>query len=156
MFVDGTLTDVAFVKNPEQSARDLVAWHAMVMAVAEVVLDEKGWPPTDTLVIERQQVYKSYEMRVDPDTILQLTGVVGGLNVFLEANHRFGYLPRDWKTKIHKLKKKEDFTEYIVTRLDAKERLLVESLKGRARSDVVDSVGIGLYHLNRLYDKKTS
>lgn len=145
-FENSELKDIVWVRNPEQTARDFQAWYEMTMAVAEVVMDEKGWAPVDVLVIERQQVYKSYEARIDPDNIIQLTGVAGGLNVFLESTHRFGYLPRQWKSN----KKKDDFTKFILSKMSDDERKLFDGVTGRKLSDCVDAAGIGMYHLGRL------
>ena len=143
-FEDGILKDTGWVANPERHTRDVVSWRAMTHEVGGFVC-EKGWEPIDEVILERQQVFKSYEMRVNPDDILQVTGVVGGLSAWLESNLFYSYLPREWK----KNTKKEVFTEYIVSMLREDELALVSNLKGRQRSDVLDACGIARYHLGR-------
>lgn len=146
VFVDGRLVTAELVKNPEKTARGPKAWRAMAEAV-EAVYWNFGLTaePPDTYVVETMQ-YDSRTRRARVDDLFQLYGVGMYLIPSLVPVEVVGYYPSAWKGSVPG----DIFVERIRGRLTPAE---VQAIKPCAKSlehNVLDGIGLGLFHLGRL------
>ena len=132
MFVDVKLALGRLVKNPSP-ARGPIAWRAMAETFAEAVSGHRG-----LLVVEQM----SFRPGSPAGDLGELCGVIGALSVLPCVEGVKAYEPRTWKgtvpKKIHQPR--------ILKALTAKEKAAIESW----RHDVIDAVGIGLFHTRRM------
>ena len=142
VWVGKTLTRAALVKNPETTLRDMTAWRTMGKAVV-AWLGPVG--PLRVLVCEKPQVYAGRRAGGDPDDLMQLVGVDGALSVLLDAGAYVTYLPRTWKGTVPK----DIHVKRIEAKLTPQEVAAIEKCAPSLRHNILDSIGIGLYHLGR-------
>ena len=141
-FCDETLTYAGLIKNPETTARGPKAWVAMAEVVAREVDDRVLM--THDFASEVPQVYARGPG--DPADLLELAGVVGAVAAVIGAGRATGYLPRVWKGQVPKAV----MCRRIEDRLSDDEKDAVEKCPASLRHNVLDAIGIGLYHLGRL------
>ncbi len=103
------------------------------------------WDPEE-LVIEWPRVYKHQESNVNPDDLMWLVFLLGQVrrlfpNVPAKCVRRM--FPADWKGQVPK----KIMTGRIVSKLNPEEQRVLGKLS--ANHNVVDAVGIGLYHFAR-------
>ena len=137
IFVDGLLVD-AYSTNPPHKERGPAAWGHVARAVWAPLLDAGA----DVVVIEGQVVYP--RSKADPNDILQIAGVAGGLAAIAQAlgAEVVGLLPAVWKGQAPK----------TVLEARSKKKLSAAEL-GSVRPgttlDGWDAVGVGLFYLKR-------
>lgn len=139
VFTDGVLTRALLVKNPEQRLRGPVAWLAMAEAVS---VEVKG---CDELVVEVPQVYGAGKQKGDPNDLIQVAGVGAWVGSALNPKQATGYLPREWKGQVPK----EVHNARIEKKLTTQELSVFDPCPPSLRHNVLDAVGLGLYHLRR-------
>lgn len=116
-------------------------WRGAVNAVANKIYFD-----ATELAIELPQVYDRARSKGDPNDLIQLAAVVGGIVDRLGRKTAI-YLPREWKKQVPK----KIMCERIESRLSEVERAEVElPASAKLKLDVWDAVGIGLHHLGRL------
>jgi hypothetical protein len=142
LWAGARLTRAGYVTSGSKDKRSS-AWLAMSHAVRDWV--GGTWP--DALAVELPQVYRESLLKGDPNDLVDLACVVGGLcEIFSGAKQRV-YLPKEWKGHVPK----EIHHARAKKRLDAAELAGVElpSQKGLAHN-VWDGVALGLTDLGRL------
>lgn len=115
------------------------------------------WPKaTYAVVVERPQVYALGKSKGDPNDLIQVALVAGGVGALLGhvCNAAvFFVTPAEWKGQLPKpasVKQPYIVAERARERLTPEERACVELPKaGKLQWDVWDAVGIGLHHLGR-------
>lgn len=127
--------------TPEARVRSAVA--QMLALIEGGVLREPGEPVGG--VCEMPQVYKHGPgAQVDPDSILLLTLVVGGLLCGSAPMEWRLVKPAAWKGQVPK----EVMGARILKRLDDEERAMVRT-QANDDHNTVDAVGLGLWALSR-------
>jgi hypothetical protein len=140
-FVDGKLLQADLVRNTEKTLRGPGAWVTMAQAVLAEFPGEY-----DVLVVEQQQVYAAGKAKGDPADLLELAGVVGACTALLSWDEVVGVLPKAWKGQVPK----EVHNARILKALSHEERNMVElSCAPSLVHNVIDSVGLGLWFLNK-------
>ncbi len=115
-------------------------WRGMVDAVVSALVG------AFTIAIELPQVYDRSRSKGDPNDLVQLAAVVGGIVDRMVVPATI-YLPREWKKQVPK----KIMCERVEGRLTPEERARVELPNNKKlQLDVWDAVGIGLHHLGRL------
>jgi hypothetical protein len=154
VFSGGLLARAVLIRNPEKVKRDGPAWYSMSQEVGRVF----GQPtcfgtPTSwekfAFVSEIPQVYREGQSaNVDPADLTNLAGVVGAVIGALNPNEVHTYVPAKWKGQVPK----DIHNKRILARLDAEERAILDAVKCPAslKHNVIDAVGIGLFHLGRI------
>jgi hypothetical protein len=121
---------------------------ALEVELARCLLDGKTFSDEDDFdfVAEVPQIYFGNRLRVDPDDLLQLTGVVGACTS-LFPGMCYGYYPREWKKQIPK----EIHHKRLVKVLSEQELKIWENIEGPSTAvhNARDAIGLGLYHLGR-------
>ena len=136
---DGVLVD-AFHVTPRISGRGPTAWGAVAEHVWARL--ELAALDVDVIVLEGQVVYP--RSKADPNDILQVTGVAGGLAALARQAGAtvVHYDPAAWKGQAPK----EVIAARSRARLAACE---LASVRKGATLDAWDAIGIGLHHLQR-------
>jgi len=106
-----------------------------------------------TIIIERPQVYRTAQSRgVDPNDLITLAIQVGQYKEFFEALGRNVHLvlPRDWKGQVPK----KVHHPRILSKLTPGELKIVNHqlqylFSEKAKGDMMDAVGLGLFWLGR-------
>lgn len=146
-FEKGALVYAALIKNTERKARGPQAWWAMAEEVATT--RHAGSPIfliPDVYVVEVPQVYRFGKSKGDPDDLIQLAGVGGAIGARLQALEAHGYYPRQWKGQVPK----DVMAARIESYLNAAELSAIAKCAPSLRHNVLDAIGIGLYHLGRM------
>ncbi len=141
LFRGGRLEQAAYVDGLPHAQR-AQAWTAMVGAVVDFV----GARALDYLAIELPQVYVASRSKGDPNDLIQLAAVVGGLCLAFEAAQQRVYLPAEWKGQAPK----EVIHGRVDKRLNEDEAAAISCRRKGLLHNVKDAVGIGLVFLGRL------
>lgn len=163
---DAQLFRAAYVKNSVTAGNDAAACVAMALAVTEWVaqLQVIPWDVRHTLVLEWPRVLVANRQRaekrsVDPNDLLALVGVDCALAMaYHESMNLVSVHPDTWKGGSVD---KEVMCRRVWGRLSEDERVHVErtprggglhfdGYEGGIQHDVLDSVGLDLWHLDRL------
>lgn len=140
LFQDGKLIRADFWQG-STVLRGPKAWVAVVGQVKDTLLDYEP----DTCVVELPMYYAGKSVGED---ILELSSALGAiLGVVVTVNpgiRLVEYRPRAWKGT---MKKEIHQRVVILPSLDKQEAALIGK---RHREDVIDAVGLGLFHLGRL------
>lgn len=144
VFEENTLVFAGYVRNRNNKATLFEKVSATVHELFDLM------PYESTLAIEIPRVYQGAKQKGDPNDLIALALVVGGCSQQVE--HAIGYYPDQWKGQVPKPKKKSD--RYIIQgrvfeELTVNELILVPKNVGPAW-DVIDAIGIGLFHLGRM------
>ena len=140
-FDNKTLAQTYYVSNPEKKARGPKAWLALLSAV----IKEIPKPSLDlTIVFETMDVYATGKAR--SSDLLELVGVEGVFFGFYAPLGCYHYLPKEWKGQVPK----PIHNKRVEKTLNPKERTKILGLPASTRHNVIDAVGIGLYHLGRM------
>ena len=128
--------------EPEEEIDRALSWALMVEAVAAGLPQIFG----DThLVLELQEIY-THRKGADPNDLLDLAGVVGGLATRWPNENVFSYLPKVWKGQVPK----PTMSERVKTWLKPGELQRVDLPKAKKKQhDVWHAVGLGVYHLRQ-------
>jgi hypothetical protein len=141
LFREGLLEQGTYVEAHSRAQRS-AGWLAMVGAVRDFI----GARPVATLVVELPQVYIQARQKGDPNDLIQLSAVVGGLCVAFERSNQKIYLPAEWKGQVPK----EIVHARAVQRLSEDERGRISCRKKALLHNAMDAVSIGLKFLGRL------
>lgn len=116
-------------------------------AVARAVADWHRGRVVDDLVAEGQQVYGRFTS-TDPNDLLPLAQVVGGVFALVEHKKRHNPLPRQWKGSVAKAV----FTERLRAGLTDQEASLLSALRlpKRTEHNVLDAIGLGKWWLSNV------
>ena len=135
-FTDGILIRAYLVKGPK-TGRGPAAWLVMALEVANR-LSPHFHSSTWTLAIEQMDFNRRSDGR--PADLGELCGVSGALTMCSGIMNIVSYLPSRWKKGVPK----KIHNQRVLARLDAGERRSVPK-----DHNVIDAVGIGLYHCGR-------
>lgn len=137
--------------HPQNPTYHSVLWRGMVDAVDERLYSMFG-PPTagkhkwpDRMVIELPQVYIASRSKGDPNDLIALAGVVGAFAHWF-AGMTTTCSPHSWKGTVPKA----IMNARILKHLSPEEQSKIEKAPKSLLHNTLDSVGIGLAHLNRL------
>jgi hypothetical protein len=143
IFRDRELIRAGLVRNPETTGRGPKVWLAMAREVNEWLRD---LPSADELVLEVMQSYDLRHQKGDQNDLLELAGVGGAIVGILSPERVTGYRPAEWKGQVpkvvHHKRIQRELTEQEVKRIEK----CPESLK----HNVIDAIGIGLFHCKRM------
>lgn len=130
-FVGGVLKRCAFVvgDGPFEVALAVSLWNSV---------------PVSDLVVEGQQIYGRFTA-TDPNDLLPLAQVVGGVFARIRHHNRHNPLPRQWKGSVAKAV----FTERLRADLTDHEAALLSALRlpKRTEHNVLDAIGLGKWCL---------
>lgn len=150
IWLDGKLVNAAYVESAEQKRRGPVAWVAMAAAVEDHVwehMDNEEEDCAHELVMEVPQIYGPEISKADPDDLLQLAGVDGAIARALRFGCPVvGYRPREWKGQTPKA----IHNRRVENALSLAELDTFQRCPSHLRHNILDAVGIGLFHLGRL------
>lgn len=143
---DAQLIRACYVPNDERVGRGPKVWVAMAKKVKFVLLSLTGL--TARFYLEVPQVYGGPRDE-DPNDLIDLAGVVGAIAaMFPDSIHSF-YLPRQWKGTVPKKMMTQRISEQL-----APEELKVIQTAGAKDHNTLDAIGIGLFTLGRLEQKR--
>lgn len=103
----------------------------------------------DEIVIEKPQVYVAARSKGDPNDLVELALVVGwmaGIAWMADNAAAIYYKPSEWKGQ---LPKQVCHDRVIKALMDREREAIVLPPNKRHALDVLDAIGIGLYHLGR-------
>ena len=149
VFENKVLVACAYVRSPNKKDRGARAWKDMGWAAHtwyHKTMD--GWSP-DAVAHEQMQVYRASLQKGDPNDLLELAGVCGWVAALVGTDCKVTpYLPRQWKGQIPK----DVHAKRILGRLNPNEAqvLKAEKIPKSLEHNVIDAIGIGLYHLKRV------
>lgn len=115
----------------------------------------KGLVKTKVLAIELPRIYPLGKSKANPNDIVQLSIRAGRIAEHYDENHTSWYHPQQWKGQVPDkiLYGQEGEPGRIVKLLTNTEKVIVKlSLDNIApgyRHNVLDAIGIGLYHIGR-------
>lgn len=162
------LLAAALVKNPEREAEGAPAFDRMAHAVwlwangaiCEVIerglLDRSG--RVDALIVERQRIYPPRRGgggpfgsgTANPNVILDLASVVGGICATVPARFKLTIQPSQWKGSGRGANKAEN-NRGILAQLSAAELSRAEGLELKTTGhNVIDAIGIGKWAATKL------
>lgn len=141
VFYKSVLVHAELVKNPVVTARGPEAWWGMATAARLKLKD--GWLAPDIYVVEVPQIYRHTR---NPDDLIQLAGIGGAVGCVIKPTSARGYYPREWKRSVNA----EVMCARIESRLTDDEKLAIVKCAPSLRHNVLDSIGVGLFHLGRL------
>lgn len=152
VFRDTELVWASYIRSPNAKDRGPKAWLDMAIQVEAELrslfedLFIEGGTLDAALVVEVPQVYRGAQQKGDPDDLLQLVGVEGWVAGLLRAVRVVGYRPREWKGQVPK--------DVHVRRIEAillpEEKARMQKCPASLRHNMLDGVGIGLFHVRRL------
>ena len=101
----------------------------------------------DLLVVENQQVYPG-RGKGNPNDLIPLSFVAGGIAAMVNATDTMTPLPNKWKGNTPKA----IFTQRLLSRMTARDRDILANaqIKGRLLHNAVDACGLALYGLGAL------
>ncbi len=141
LFRDGLLEQATYVESHSAGQRS-IAWLAMVAAVKEFI----GARAVARFVVELPQVYIQAKSKGDPNDLIHLAAVVGGLCVAFESAPQQVYLPAEWKGQVPK----EIVHARASQRLSDDEGKRISCRRKSLLHNVKDAVSIGLKYLGRM------
>ena len=148
--VDGGLRLARYVESTERTERGGVAWSAMAWALAHVVRGLGiGW---DIGVIENPKQYEGAAHAANREDISELSAVAGAVSVILSVGGQsiVSPLPSEWKRQVDK----KVHNARVLERLTADEVAAVTWPIGSLRHNVIDAIGLGLWHCGRMKPRK--
>lgn len=138
----GSILEQAVYLEGHSHAQRAGGWLAMVSAVVEFI----GARAVYQLVTELPQVYVTQRAKGDPNDLIQLAAVVGGLSQAFKAAQQRVYLPAEWKGQVPK----EIVHTRALGRLSPEEQGRITCRKKAMLHNVLDGVSLGLKFLGRL------
>lgn len=137
IFSDGILDSAVYPTVSKEGSR-VQRWACMSR---EVYLAMRT---CDVLVVEVPRVYPGVR-REDPNDLLDLTGVLGGILAIGCYRSAVQYYPSEWKGQVPK----KVMNARVLSKLSEWERLGIANA-GAKTHNILDAVGIGLHYLGRL------
>lgn len=107
--------------------------------------DVRAFGRADELVLEVPQVYHQRFQKGDQSDLIEVAGVAGALSSVLAADRHYGYLPRQWKGQVPK----EIHNARVLSKLSGSETANIQPCAASLRHNVLDGIGLGLFHLKR-------
>lgn len=118
------------------------SWISMVDAVREFI----GERVVTHLVLELPQVYVQSKSKGDPNDLINLAAVVGGLSVAFRTAKQRVFLPFEWKGQVPKA----IMHERALSRLLPEEAKRISCRKKSLLHNVLDALALGLEFLGRM------
>ena len=152
VFRDQTLIAATLIRVPGKE-RGPAQWcevayrtHEWVSTQVSMLGQHKG-----QVVSEHPQSYIASQQKGDQNDLCELAGVVGATCLALSRGTSWsvtGYLPQEWKGQVPK----DVHNARVLKRLSPEEFKIVETcgVPESLLHNVIDSVGIALFHLGRL------
>lgn len=146
LFEFGQLHKAWLARTPRAAAAEDITQR--VDSMAREVIEVIGDTRVDSIVVEWMQIYPGRRKKVDPNTsLLPLVGVVAAVSALLPAAaQRTSYQPRAWKGT----QDGDACTRRIERHMTEAEKGVIRDCPAGLRHNVIDAVGIGLFHLGRL------
>ena len=141
LFRDRLLEQAVYVDGQAISQRS-ETWLGMVDGVREFI----GERVVQHLVVELPQVYTHVKSKGDPNDLVQLAAVVGGLCVAFKEATQTIYLPAEWKGQAPK----EIIHARAASRLSADEQSRISCRRKSLLHNVLDATALGLKFLGRM------
>lgn len=137
-----------YVRSPNKRDRGAEAWYDMAERVQSEWLERipSRLSAVDTLVLEVPQVYWGAKRGGNPSDLIQLAGVVGAVSFGIPAFKKPCFLPREWKGQTPK----DVHNKRVLAELGALEVESIEPCGKTLLHNVLDAVGLGLFHLKRI------
>lgn len=141
----GPLLYCGYIRNPHDGDGP-VAWFSLGDHVYEVVKEvaKKHNKPIYVFVTELMVVYKK-NTRGNPNDLIQVTGASAAVGAALPIKTAYAYPARVWKGQVPK----KIHNDRVVGSLTPAEKAILDGC-GCSKwllHNVIDSIGIGLYHL---------
>lgn len=142
-------------RNPEKKARGAKAWAAMASEVSVGVANVLArYAPSfaNSVVVECPQAYNPKFQKGDQNDLIELAAVAGAvqgkfyLNPFKGLEAHVSYLPAQWKGQVPK----EIHNRRVMESLTEAERNVIDECPPSLLHNVIDGIGIGLFHLQKL------
>lgn len=110
-------------------------------------LNHNAFQPISLLVVEGQTIYRGVS-RENPNDLLPLAFVSGGICALVDAEEVRNPSPKEWTGSV----KKAVRHQRLLARMSAEDRALVEGLtcSNRLAHNAVDAIGLGLFALGLL------
>jgi hypothetical protein len=143
VFEYGKLIHATLVDNPIDGESDAPVWAGMTKAVHDHLANNYYRP--NVLVLEKPQVYVGGRGKGNPNDLISLACIVGGLASVIYAPEKKAYLPRIWKGQVPK----EIHNTRVLAKLTDAERVVMPDLPASKLHNVIDAVGLGLYEVER-------
>jgi hypothetical protein len=141
LFRRSDLVEATYVAGQDEGQRAEI-WLAMVVAVRAFV----GGRDLSHFVVELPQVYIQARQKGDPNDLIHLAAVVGGLCMAFEKSSQRIYLPAEWKGQVPKdivhARARARLSEAELGRITCRKKSLMHN--------VLDAVALGLKFLGRL------
>lgn len=143
-FENKKLIRTLWVDNPQKKLRGPKAWVDMAGELSYQVALAKQFSTVErlTVVLEMQQVYGG---RFAKD-LIELASVTGAIAHCFSGDTLVGYLPKEWTRG----RKKPVHNEHTLKALTSEELKRLAQVAKSLQHNIIDAVGIGLYHLGRL------
>lgn len=141
-FKDGALDRAAYVRNPSTAKRGADVWTPMVEEILRFTRPCQA--SITTVVVEVMHWTK--RRPVDPNDLLELNAIAGGILASFPAAKRVSHKPDEWKGTVNA----DVMTARIQERLTQGELARVELCPAYLMHNLWDGVGIGLHHFGRL------
>lgn len=141
LYRDALLEQATYVTGHDNAQRS-ACWVAMVAAIRDFI----GARAVSKLVVELPQVYIQARLKGDPNDLMHLAAVVGGLCVAFDGVIQQVYLPAEWKGQVPK----EVMHARALQRLSSEERRRISCRTKSLMHNVQDAVAMGLKSLGRL------
>jgi len=157
VFSDGRLTHAEHVdaKVWDTEAQQFASTASAVWEFLETTVGKAAMETAELAIEYPQQYLHSPAPRESVQRLVgtvgavlaQVQGKTGGLSVKVST-----YKPREWKGQVPK----DIMGKRIVARLSAQEVPIIPALPKSKLHNVVDAIGVGLYHLRRLRRKRVA
>lgn len=137
---DGKLLRAWLARSKTTTKDDIATrWRGVVRAV--------GTGGVSTVVVEGQQVYRGGKKGANPNDLLELAAVLGGLAMAFASSRVVRYLPREWTHGANH----DVVVERLESTLSHTEKGRIERKPAYLAHNVEDAVALGLYHFGRLW-----
>ena len=144
-FRAGELVRAAYVPNP-MAGRGYEAHSALGEAVSTWVSDA-----SERIIIEHPVIYPSAaQQKGDLNDLLDVVAVGASVASGFRAHYIESVSPREWKGQVPK----NIMTMRIASALSETERANIEKCAAGLKHNVLDAVGIGLWKLGRINQRK--
>lgn len=134
----GELRDAGLARTPDGFSKE----QALKYLCAQLIVNDAR------LIIEKPQVYARSKSKGDPNDLIDVAVVVGGLVSQWPAVDTAVYLPRAWKGTVKKEVMVRRIRDKWVTAEECKRVQLPKEKE--LRHNVWDAVGLGAFHLRKL------
>lgn len=145
VFTEGSkalLWGAGYVRNPLEAGDGPGAWLNMASAVF-------AWSEDiNSVVIELPRVYQGAQQKGDPEDLIQLAALTGAISERLASagGHIATVRPSEWKGQVPK----DIMNMRILSKLSVEELAVIKHVGKTKDHNVIDAIGIGMFHLGRL------